>query len=355
MGWAMAGVFICYAREDEQFVGRLYDALRSSGWEPNWEHDATGAGGTSWREEINKAILSSDEFIYVISPESLAAALCNEELSYACSVGKQIVPILRRTPPERRAIPPAIAELNWVSFNEDAQFDHSLELLNSALATDLDWIHFHTRLLVAASEWDTSGRDVSFLLRGSQLRAAEAWLENAAGREKPRPTVLQREYISVSRRLERRRQRLVTTSITVTLCLALLTSILGAISVGQARLNERALVEQLKTRPTVTVTASTEAQPTVTATERVTALPQPAVTVTDRVTASSRPTPTVTQFIPVASGGSGSDWSGGIAAIGTCIAGIGTAAAGYAAIATAKRKREPTKARRTYSRRVPRR
>jgi len=333
-------------------VRRLYDALQSSGCEPTW--DAAVPPGASWRQEIQKAILGSDKFIYVISPDSLASEGCIRELEYALEVRKQIIPILRR-PAQQQMVPSAIAELNWIFFDEDSQFDRSLDLLTTALVTDLNWIEFHTRMLRRAMEWDNSGRDPSFLLRGSELRAAEEWIGEATGHEEAPPTAVQLNYIHASRRAERRQRRWAATLISFTLVFAVLTAVLGALAAHQAALQARALAERLKVRPTVTVTISGQPRPAVTVTERITASPQPAVTVTERVAASPRPNSIVTQFIPVASGGGGSDWTGGIAAVGTGIAGLGTAAAGYAAIATVRRKREPVKARQTHHRQVPRR
>jgi WD40 repeat protein len=78
--------------------------------------------------------------------------------------------------------------------------------LVKALDTDLEWEREHSRLTVRALEWERSGRDRSGLLRGSELRNAEAWL--AAGADKdPGPTALETEYLVAARRAATRRQR----------------------------------------------------------------------------------------------------------------------------------------------------
>ena len=56
-------------------------------------------------------------------------------------------------------------------------------------------------------EWDTEGRDNSFLLRGSELKAAEAWLASRPEDADPAPTPLQREYLLARREAAARRQR----------------------------------------------------------------------------------------------------------------------------------------------------
>ena len=75
-----------------------------------------------------------------------------------------------------------------------------------ALDTDLEWDRAHTHWLLRAIEWDESGRDRSFLLRGSELTAAEGWLASGADKD-PGPTGLQQEYVYASRGASTRRQR----------------------------------------------------------------------------------------------------------------------------------------------------
>ena len=75
-----------------------------------------------------------------------------------------------------------------------------------ALETDLEHTKGHTRLLVRASEWEQKGEDRSLLLRGSDLKQAEAFLVQAQGKE-PAPTPVQARFIQASRQGTSRRQR----------------------------------------------------------------------------------------------------------------------------------------------------
>src|SRR5437764_987397 len=69
--------------------------------------------------------------------------------------------------------------------------------------------------------WDGSGRDRSSLVRGSELRSAEAWL--AAGADKdPGRTALETEYVVAGRRAAGRRQR----------GLAVASLVVAAVSIG---------------------------------------------------------------------------------------------------------------------------
>jgi hypothetical protein len=98
-----------------------------------------------------------------------------------------------------------------------------------AMDTDLEWVKSHTRLLTRAVEWESRGRDRSFLLRGSDLEAAEEGQARATDKE-PELTPLQRQYILASRRESTRRQRLVLVAVTLGMVVAI---VLGAISFWQ--------------------------------------------------------------------------------------------------------------------------
>ncbi len=87
----------------------------------------------------------------------------------------------------------------------------------------------HTRLAVRAREWESQDQDKSYLLRGRDLRAAEAWLAQQ-GSHPERPTAEQGEFIAASRRSGVRRQRLAMGAISLALVLTL---VLGAVAVVQ--------------------------------------------------------------------------------------------------------------------------
>ena len=82
--------------------------------------------------------------------------------------------------------------------------------------------------MVKAREWEQADRDDSFLLRGKDLAAAAAWLQQAADKV-PQPTDLQRQYIQASQELPYRKIKLRSvflTSAAVTI-LVLITRLFG--------------------------------------------------------------------------------------------------------------------------------
>ena len=127
-------------------------------------------------------------------------------MDHAVELNKRIVPLAFRGVPDEQ-VPEGIRVRNWIPVG-DGDFDSGVDRLVQALDTDLEWDREHTHWLLKALEWDESGRDRSFLLRGSELAAAEGWLAASADRD-PGPTALQREYVFASRAAATRRQRVV--------------------------------------------------------------------------------------------------------------------------------------------------
>ena len=227
----MADVFLSYSRRDGGFVHRLASALQARGKQV-WV-DVDGIRDAEvFLEALRRAIESSDAFAFVISPDAVKSPFCVEEVEHATSLNKRIVPIALRSVADDD-VPEEVRFRNWIPAGGDAEFEGMVERLVKALDTDLEWEHEHSRLTVRALEWERSRRDRSSLLRGSELRTAEAWLAAGAGKD-PGPTALEAEYLVAARRAATRRQRgLVIASLAVAaVSIALL--VFALISRGQA-------------------------------------------------------------------------------------------------------------------------
>ena len=202
----MPDVFISYARLDAELVRRLHGELAKRGnnvW-VDWE-DIPPA--SKFERDLEEGVAKSDSFVFVISPDSLDSSYCRKELSYADERNKRIVPVIHREV-DRERLPESLRIRNWIPsggrFDDD--FDGGVAALVSAIETDLEWVRAHTEWGAQAEEWRTNDRDRSFLLRGTELAAAERWIAQQ-GKE-PAPTGLQGEYVLASRRAASRRQRL---------------------------------------------------------------------------------------------------------------------------------------------------
>jgi WD40 repeat protein len=200
----LSDVFLSYSRRDSGFVDRLASALRERGKDV-WVDVEGIRDAEVFPEVLRRAIESSDAFAFVISPDAVKSSFCAEEVEHAARLNKRIVPLALRPVPDSE-IPEEVRFRNWIPAGGDGEFEMAVERLLKALDTDLEWERQHSRLTVRALEWDRSGRDRSFLLRGADLRSAEAWL--AAGADKdPGPTALETEYLVAARRAAARRQR----------------------------------------------------------------------------------------------------------------------------------------------------
>lgn len=253
----MPDVFVSYSRRDSEFVDRLSDALEAHG-KSVWLDRTDIADGEIFTAEIRRSIGSSDAFVFVISEASAESPFCSTEVEYAASVSKRIVPLLREAPAAE--LPDAIRERSWIPFEDDGAFDSSVERVVAALDTDLEHRRAHSRLLTKALDWEHAGRDRSFLLRGSELRAAEGWLaagtfrgamSAAEGGADPaertesaprgeRPTEEQYRFISASRRDAARRSRMAFTTIGVALVVAIAATVVALFQRQQA-ISQRAV------------------------------------------------------------------------------------------------------------------
>ena len=221
----MAEIFISYSRKDKDFVRALDESLKSRGREAwvDWEDIRPTE---EWMQAIYAAIEGADTFVFVLSPDSVASAVCGRETAHAAANNKRMVPIVARDV-NADAVPETLAKLNWIFFRESDDFEKATDTLISAFDTDLKWVHAHTRLLTRAIEWNANRKNNSFVLRGDDLRSAEQWLADAGAEKERQPTPLQTEYIIASRKAAARRQRIILAAVT---CGAVVALILASVA-----------------------------------------------------------------------------------------------------------------------------
>jgi WD40 repeat protein len=240
----MPDVFISYSRRDLEFVHRLNASLVASGKDVwvDWKDILPTA---EWLEEVFEGVESSDNFLFVISPDSLTSEVCARELGHALEQRKRLVPVVRRDA-DRQPMPEALAARNWTFFRDEDDYGASFETLVSALDTDLEWVSAHTRLLERALEWEREGRDGSYLLRGRDLADAERWVASQTAERDPQPTPLQLEYTLEGRRAATRRQRFLVGAALVAVAVSLSLALLALFQRNEARREARiALSRQL--------------------------------------------------------------------------------------------------------------
>ncbi len=227
----MTDLFISYSRDDAEFVQALHKALEREGrstW-VDWDIPAN----TEWFPEIEQAIDTADNAVFVLSPAWAGSPICRKELLHAMQSGKRLIPLqYQELDPDN--IPDDLAKLNWIEFQGHRDFQESFNTLIDALDTDPERKRIHSWLLVRARRWGDSGEDRGQTLRGRELVEAETWL-GAGEADKPQPTPLQTRFVTASRKVVNQRQRLTLAGVSVALVVAI---VLGTIAWFQREIAE---------------------------------------------------------------------------------------------------------------------
>src|SRR5277367_173235 len=116
-----AKVFISYSRRDMAFVDRLEPALKARGFEPLIDRAEIYAF-EDWWKRLQALIERADTVVFALSPDSVASHEAMREVEYATSLNKRFAPIVCRRV-EDAAVPEALRRLNFVFFDDAAQFE----------------------------------------------------------------------------------------------------------------------------------------------------------------------------------------------------------------------------------------
>lgn len=230
----MASIFISYSRSDKAFVQTLTAALRAAKRD-YWLDENDIPPSATWRAEIERNIALADTFLYVLSPDSIAATSgCAAEVKDALRDAKRIVPLVCREV-ESKQVLPEVAALNWIFCRPSDDFAAAFAKLLEAFDTDLDYWHQAAQYLVRAHQWETKHENASFALRGRDLTEAETWLAKGVAK-KPAPTPLHVRYITASRRVAHRQQRRTISFLSVVSVLMAGLAVAALLFFNQARL-----------------------------------------------------------------------------------------------------------------------
>jgi len=200
-------VFVSYSRADSDFARRLNEALQTQG-KTTWFDQESIATGTDFQAEIYRGIEHSDNFLFVISPDSVNSPYCADEVEYARKLNKRFVTVLHRKVNSEN-LHPELAKVQWLDFHKHGgDFYANFGELVRALDTDREYVREHTKKSQAALEWKQADKSVDLLLRGNECNRAYEWLQEVEKyNKKPGLTEWLREYIVASKKeLERLQQ-----------------------------------------------------------------------------------------------------------------------------------------------------
>jgi WD40 repeat protein len=205
-------VFISYSRNDGDLARKLNNELQLYG-KTTWFDQESIVEGVDFAEEIRKGIESADNFLFIISPKSVASPYCDVEVNHAVKLGKRIITVLAEALPismqdttkQPINLHPALAKVQWIDFKKD--FSTGLGQVLRSLETDREYVQKHTKWGKLATEWHEKSKSEDLLLRGNEYALADEWLKKvneaeAKGiKKQPQVTDLQREYIAASKKV----------------------------------------------------------------------------------------------------------------------------------------------------------
>ncbi|MDW7694815.1 TIR domain-containing protein [Flammeovirgaceae bacterium SG7u.111] len=199
-------VFIAYSRKDGDFARKLNAELELNG-KTTWFDQDSIAEGADFEEEIKKGIASADNFLFIISPDSVNSSYCIEEVAYAEKLGKRFINVMVR-PTDASLLPEALSKVQWVNFeHENADFQAAFNQLMRTLNIDREHVQSHKKWQQKAMDWQEqvkkSGDENSakeLLLGEVESVQAEAWLlDTKSAKKDPPPTSLQEKFIALSK------------------------------------------------------------------------------------------------------------------------------------------------------------
>jgi formylglycine-generating enzyme required for sulfatase activity len=234
-------VFLSYSRKDSDFASRLASVLEARGYIADYDQSASDpvniATGISaedeWWKRIQDMIAAADVMVFVVTSNSVASKVCDEEIAYARGIGRRIIPILRERIDFGKA-PPRLSALNVkIAFLDDneAAYELAISQLTDALDVDVSWHREMRRLTQLAVRWNQGGRPEDLLVTPADVRAIGTVLESIP-KSAPEPAALLIELRDKSRTRhddQLRRQRRMQAA-TTTLLMSVIFGLLGWIN-----------------------------------------------------------------------------------------------------------------------------
>lgn len=169
-------VFISYSRKDGDFARHLNEKLQIAG-KTTWFDQESISKGVDFEKEIFKGIDACDNFVFIISPDSVQSEYCEKEVNYAVSQNKRIITLLVRET-DTALMPEALAKTNWIDFTSTDYSEAFADLLQE-VEIDREYTHKHTQLQQRAIEWHEQKESPDYLLNASACTNAEEWLTEA--------------------------------------------------------------------------------------------------------------------------------------------------------------------------------
>ncbi len=208
----MTQVFLSYSEENRLQREVIHRILQRQGFTV-WVNTTDIQSGTDFEQAIREGVERADTVVYLLSPNALASQYCQQELGFAQTYNKRIIPLLIH-PVDGVEVPDELRVIQFIDFQmisgtdeaegrvEDEAAQGAIAKLIQVLRQDEDYYDCHKRTLVKALHWERNRRRKKHLLRGSAFAEAETWLTASRHQTLP-PTRLQEAFIQASQDINR--------------------------------------------------------------------------------------------------------------------------------------------------------
>jgi hypothetical protein len=170
-------IFVSYSRRNAGQALKLVSRLESEGFDITLDTRDLPFG-EEWQAELDYFIKQADAVIWLVSPMSIQSAWCRWELGKVSEYRKRLVPVAIEEVPVAD-LPHELGKIQLLPPTGifEAADKAKLRMLTDVLRADRHWFKEYTRLAERARLWRENGNSVDWLLRGSELEAAEKWRE----------------------------------------------------------------------------------------------------------------------------------------------------------------------------------
>lgn len=165
--------------------------------------------GRNFEDAINEGIEKANNFLFLITPQSVVSEYCLKELEYALSLNKRIFTLLIKTVDDKE-IPAEIQHIQYVDFtdnieveghlskNEKTDFEKDIDELVNNLNQEKEYYHQHKELLVDALIWQRQKENPAILWDGYKLEEGLNWFNLGEKRKEHQPIDLQKTFLEAS-------------------------------------------------------------------------------------------------------------------------------------------------------------
>lgn len=230
--------FLSYNRKDSlSFTARLYLHLQRNDYTA-WFDYVNIAAGENYLLHIQSGIRNAQNFVFIMSPDSVDSPYCMAELEYAIELGKRIIPVthIELRPDQYNLLPAEASMADWIAakqkehsqlneelkplidnlkienkevlqlIEQNRQYDldrleHSFGEIEEVINKDTEITNYHAKLLDQAHQWNQQHKDNHMLLVGNPKTEAIRYLSVLAARDfPPYANHLQAEFVCESKK-----------------------------------------------------------------------------------------------------------------------------------------------------------